>query len=237
MGQGRRLIDSTESHSAVVVDRYPLWVDAVCEVLKRIGVTIAGTAGTAAAAFALIEQEKPDLLIVDPMIEDDGYSPAHDGHGPPEQAHGRDFIQRARDLNPELHVIVLSELDDRSYIVSCLAAGADAYVMKSAYPEDLASAVRQGFRPSVYLASSIAPSEVTPRSEDHDGKSRLLTRRELEILEFVARGTPNAAIAKTLWITEQTVKFHLSNIYRKLNLSNRTEPPPCARRSRPGPAR
>jgi DNA-binding NarL/FixJ family response regulator len=108
-------------------------------------------------------------------------------------------------------------------IDSALAAGAAAYVVKTAHPEDLASAIRQAFSHSVYLAGrpAVAPIPVPEPAPVDDSPG--LTRRELEILRLVAEGHSNAQLARMLWVTEQTVKFHLSNIYRKLDVANRTE--------------
>ena len=103
-----------------------------------------------------------------------------------------------------------------------MRAGAAAYVMKSAHPDDLAAAVRQVFGPSLFLADSWTPAQAPPR-EEQPTETWGLTRRELEILGLVAEGLSNAQVARTLWVTEQTVKFHLSNTYRKLGVSNRTE--------------
>nr|MDQ4030143.1 response regulator transcription factor [Actinomycetota bacterium] len=119
--------------------------------------------------------------------------------------------------------IVLSLYDDTDHIDAALAAGAVAYVIKTAQPEDLRSAIRQAFAHSVYLpgrppaGAAPAPARLVP--EDMPD----LTRRELEILRLVAEGHSNTELAKMLWVTEQTVKFHLSNVYRKLGVGNRTE--------------
>ena len=114
--------------------------------------------------------------------------------------------------------------------------------MKSVRPEDLASAIRQCFVHSVFFApapaglrdvSSTARDDprrpkAVPALEDAvqalaDNGVHPLTRREREILTLVSEGLQNADIAQQLWITEQTVKFHLTNIYRKLGVSNRTQ--------------
>jgi DNA-binding NarL/FixJ family response regulator len=128
-------------------------------------------------------------------------------------------LRRATALEPALRAVVLSAHHDTRYIDGALAAGAAAYVVKTAHPDDVASAVRQAFDHSVYFADSDAAPGTSVR-EDRPGG---LTRRELEILTLVAEGHSNAQLAKMLWVTEQTVKFHLSNVYRKLHVSNRTE--------------
>jgi DNA-binding NarL/FixJ family response regulator len=117
---------------------------------------------------------------------------------------------------------VLSAYDDTEHIDAALAAGAIAYVLKTAHPDDFAAAIRQSFEHSVFKAGTHAPPPHTETAE-FGGDTRGLTRRELEILRLVAEGHSNAQLAKMLWVTEQTVKFHLSNIYRKLDVSNRTE--------------
>ena len=118
---------------------------------------------------------------------------------------------------------MLSIHDDTKHIDAALAAGAVAYVIKTAHPDDLRSAIRQAFAHSVYLpgsrtAAAAAQSTHVPTEDLPD-----LTRRELEILQLVAEGHSNTQLAKMLWVTEQTVKFHLSNVYRKLDVANRTE--------------
>jgi DNA-binding NarL/FixJ family response regulator len=101
-----------------------------------------------------------------------------------------------------------------------LSSGAAVFVSKSADPGDVVSAVRQVFHSSIFVASGPRPGRRLGRRSD-----RLpgLTRREAEILELVSKGYSNAQLARMLRVTEQTVKFHLSNIYRKLGVANRTE--------------
>jgi DNA-binding NarL/FixJ family response regulator len=129
-----------------------------------------------------------------------------------------EWITEARALSQGLGVVVLSADADAHRISAAFDAGASAYVLKGAAPEDLALAIRQVFEHSIFIG-------FTPPSSGHDQPANgpRLTRRELEVLQLVTRGASNAAVAKTLWVTEQTVKFHLSNVYRKLSVSNRTE--------------
>jgi DNA-binding NarL/FixJ family response regulator len=157
----------------------------------------------------LIEEHDPDVLVAEISTEE----------GPSE---GISFLLRAREIQPGLKMIVLSTSNDPQHIDSAFAAGAAAYVLKSAHPEDVALAIRQAFEHSIYLADARV-SAVTNGGRPPSDAASELTRRELEILQLVAEGHTNATLAKMLWVTEQTVKFHLSNIYRKLNVSNRTE--------------
>jgi len=112
----------------------------------------------------------------------------------------------------------LRRIREPEHIEAALKRGASGYIVKSVNPLDLPAALRQAFEGTVYHALGI-PEEAEPSRTRGTG----LTERELGILKAVARGLSNQAIGKELWVTEQTVKFHLTNIYRKLGVANRTE--------------
>jgi DNA-binding NarL/FixJ family response regulator len=187
-----------------------MWLDAVERVLQRIEIGVVGKTTSTSEALSMVEEHRPELLITE-------LEGAHD------DLSGLALIERARAAVPSVRPIVLSMHQEAQIIDAALVAGASAYVVKTAHPEDLASAVRQAFSHSVYLAGrrNLVPTlvEAAAQIEDEPG----LTRRELEILRLVAEGHSNAQLARMLWVTEQTVKFHLSNIYRKLDVANRTE--------------
>jgi DNA-binding NarL/FixJ family response regulator len=198
---------SLTSRTAVLVDQHPLWLDTVAQVVGRVNVEVVAKATSSSAALALVEELNPHLLITGIKMSDG-------------EIDGLTLLRKARERDPELRAIVLSMYDDSQHIEAAFAAGAAAYVLKTAHPDDLTSAIRQAFDHSIYLAG--ARPTVTPAPVPIDD-SPGLTRRELEILQLVAEGHSNAELARMLWVTEQTVKFHLSNIYRKLNVANRTE--------------
>ena len=195
--------------AAVLLDKHPLWLEAVEQVLARVDVNVVGKATTPTRALELIDELRPELFVTG----------VHMGEG---DMDGITCIATARERIPQLSAVVLSRETNTACIDRALEVGAVAYVFKSAYPDELASAVRQVFGNSVYFVGTrpqtAALHQAVSRPEKHD-----LTRRELEILQLVAEGHSNAHLAKKLWVTEQTIKFHLSNIYRKLDVSNRTE--------------
>jgi DNA-binding NarL/FixJ family response regulator len=203
-------VNSTPEQVGVICDSHPMWLDAVEQVLERIAIRVVGKTTSTTEALSMVEEHRPELLITE--LEGTGG-----------ELSGLALIERACAVVPSVRPIVLSLHADAQIIDAALVAGASAYVVKTAHPEDLASAVRQAFSHSVYLAGrrnlAPAPIEVSAKVEDEPG----LTRRELEILRLVAEGHSNAQLARMLWVTEQTVKFHLSNIYRKLDVANRTE--------------
>ena len=198
--------------SAVVLDRHPLWLHAMTSLLEDVGLEVVGTATSVDEAIVLVGQHRPDVLIagVD-------YAGGQDGEGVT-------GLRRAREAHPGVKLVVLGEGGEPENVEAAFSAGASIYCVRTAERGDLASAIRQAFQPSIYVAgadyrsSALSPVPVSGRGEAVD-----LTRRELEILQLVAEGHSNSQLAKMLWVTEQTIKFHLSNIYRKLDVSNRTE--------------
>ena len=197
--------DQSGGRTAVLLDPHPLWLDAVSEVLSHVEVEVVAATSTISDALAALEEHKPSLFVAALLVTD----------GP---ADGIACVRQAVDLVPGLKTVVLTMEEDSQQIEAAFAAGAVAYVFKTAEPDDLASAVRQSFEHSVYFSAPVPQGEAAQGRSTDD-----LTRRELEILRLVAEGHSNAALARMLWVTEQTVKFHLSNIYRKLGVANRTE--------------
>jgi DNA-binding NarL/FixJ family response regulator len=197
-----------EHRTAVLLDEHPLWLEGVEQVLARIGIEVTGKATSPKHALALIEEHRPSLFVTGIELEN-------------REPDGLETLALAKKRAPELKVIVVSAYSDPQYVDAALAAGAEAYVLRTAHADDLASAIRQAFHHSVYLAHG--HNGKRQRSRESIEEAWGLTRRELEILTLVAEGHSNAQLARMLWVTEQTVKFHLSNIYRKLNVANRTE--------------
>jgi DNA-binding NarL/FixJ family response regulator len=130
-------------------------------------------------------------------------------------------ISRAKEAHPALRSIVVADSADEEAIRASFAAGASVYCSKTAEQQDLASAIRLTFSRSIHIAATETPA--VPTEANQPELAHNLTRRELEILRLVAEGSSNSQLAQMLWVTEQTVKFHLSNVYRKLNVTNRTE--------------
>jgi DNA-binding NarL/FixJ family response regulator len=196
------------------VDPYPLWLDAVAELMRKVGVDVVASTCSGRELLALLDAHRPDLLVTELQLDGD--------------LDGAEYVARARESQPDLRVIVLSARSDPAAVDAALSAGASAYVVKTVTPADLASAIRLAFEHSVIFpawpsARADGPRPVGAPAPAPAIASAGLTKRELEILKLVAEGLSNAQLARTIWVSEQTVKFHLSNIYRKLNVTNRTE--------------
>lgn len=199
---------------AVLLDAHPLWLEVVEQMVREVGMRVVGKATSPAEALSLVEEHQPDVLlaeIYDPGSPVDGILCLHDAH----------------ERCPGIRLIVLSSLDDPHYVNAAFAAGASAYVVKTARRDAVTLAIRQVFESAVYFAATPAPTQPAAAGAASGGgggsSAAALTRRELEILRLVAEGYTNAKLAETLWVTEQTIKFHLSNIYRKLGVANRTQ--------------
>jgi DNA-binding NarL/FixJ family response regulator len=203
-------VSESSEQLGVICDSHPMWLDAVELVLQRISIRVVGKTTSTSDALTMVEEHRPELLITE--LE-----------GMNGDLSGLALIERSRAAVPAVRPIVLSMHQDAQIIDAALVAGASAYVVKTAHPEDLASAVRQAFSHSVYIAGRRNPAPATAQAQAQVEDEPGLTRRELEILRLVAEGHSNAQLARMLWVTEQTVKFHLSNIYRKLDVANRTE--------------
>ena len=195
-----------DQRTAVVMDPQPLWLAAVVPILADAGVSVLATATTPESALAALAEHTPELFVVEPAVG------------------GRALLLEARLLLPDLRIVAVAASGDPEDVDEALTAGVVAYVIKTALPADIRTGVRQAFRSSIFLPSprrsAPAPAQQQP---PQTANGDVLTRREVEILRLAAEGPSNAEMARRLWVTEQTVKFHLSNIYRKLGVANRTE--------------
>ncbi len=180
------------------------------EMLLGLGFHVLKATDSVEEAVALVDRDHPQLLVA-------GAAPAQPG-----ALGGIECVRKARNAVPDVKAVVLAAAYDEAEAEAALAAGAYAYIVETTHPEDIQAAIRQGFQTSVFLGPgdvSGGAARPAPRPSTH-GR---LTKRELEILVLVAEGRSNVEVARKLWVTEQTVKFHLSNIYRKLDVANRTE--------------
>jgi DNA-binding NarL/FixJ family response regulator len=202
----------------VIVEDHPLMQTALEATLERAeGFTVVGTATSGLQAEPLVARTQPDLVLLDLQL------PGLDGLS---------CLALLRERHPDATVVVLSGVEDDEIIERALSGGAAALVRKSISPADLPVLLRQVLQGSVKFATPrIARAVVTKASRQSQldvvraeacGETGL-TARELEVLEMVARGMPNRAVAEKLFLSDQTVKRHLRKVYRKLGVANRTE--------------
>ena len=185
----------------LLADDHRLILEALERTFDEVeGIEIVGTANDGRQVVPLITRTNPDLVLLDMrMPEMDGLT----------------CLERIRKQHPRVKVVMLSAFDDPERVRAALKRGASAYIVKTVNPLDLPAALRQVVQPTIYFG--------LPPQEDDPAAAAGLTERETAMLRALARGLSNAAISREFWVTEQTVKFHLTNIYRKLGVKNRTE--------------
>jgi DNA-binding NarL/FixJ family response regulator len=216
---------SRPRRTAVALDPHPLCHIALSTLLARIDIDVVGTATSTGDALALLQEHRPDLLVLEVDLPEGLEAALHL------------ITSGPRDV-PELTTVVLSSVEERCTIDAAFDRGAAAYVLKSSDPDAITTAIRQAFEPSLFLArrASSEPRVVkangTTNGHASDEGAELLqklTRRELEILQLVSGGRSNRQVAQILWVADQTVKFHLANVYRKLGVRSRFEAAKWAR--------
>jgi DNA-binding NarL/FixJ family response regulator len=171
-------------------------------------------ASDATEALSLLEQDEYAVVVADIRL------PGRDG---------LELLREIRTAKPDLPVIMLTGYDDPEYVKGALAQGAAGYLLKDSTPEDLSQAIRVAMMGSGNVLSPRAVRNLfdrTARPGSAASSERTdpgLTRREIDILEFVAQGCSNREISRALFLSEKTVKAHLAAVFRKLGVSNRTK--------------
>lgn len=186
----------------LLADDHPLILSGIRRTLEEAGgIEIVGEARTGSQVLPLVGRTNPDLVLLDVRMP---------------QLDGLACLDQIRRRYPDVKVVMLSAFTDPEHVQAALRRGASAYVMKAVNTLDLPSALRQAAEGTVFHAIGLDERE-------GDCEEVGLTKREKTLLRAVAKGLSNQAIGKELWISEQTVKFHLRNIYRKLGVTSRTE--------------
>jgi DNA-binding NarL/FixJ family response regulator len=188
----------------LLADDHPLIIAGIRRTIEHVDdMEVVGEAHSGEELLQLIDRRRPDIVLMDLKMPG---------------IHGVEVIERIRSTWPEVKTVVLSACDDRPTIDSALHAGASAYVLKSAHTVDIASVLRQSSSGAVFHAPVAVPARPGAPQEP---SLPALTDRERSILSAVASGMTTSAISRDLWISEHTIKFHLTNIYRKLGVANR----------------
>jgi DNA-binding NarL/FixJ family response regulator len=170
-------------------------------------IDVVGTAENGAAAVELVSVQEVDVVLMDLSM------PVMDGI----EATRR--IVEAHD--GDVRVVVLTSLSARDEIMAALDAGASGYLLKDAEPEELLAGVRAAARGDAPLAPRAAKEVLSARAEERTQPE--LSARETEVLQLVARGLPNKRIARELQISEKTVKAHLTQVFQRIGVTDRTQ--------------
>ncbi|MEU8141144.1 response regulator transcription factor [Nonomuraea sp. NPDC052129] len=185
----------------MIVDDHPVVRDGLRGMFDHVDdIEVVAEAGDGYEALAMARQARPHVILMDLRM------PGLDGVG---------AIERLRVDHPEIKVIVLTTYDTDADVTRAMAAGVAGYLLKDAPREELHRAVRTAAAGGAVLAPSIASALIRGPA------TQAPSPRELEVLRLVARGAANKEIARTLLISETTVKTHLKHVFAKLGVETR----------------
>ncbi|NJC64833.1 response regulator transcription factor [Planosporangium flavigriseum] len=178
-----------------------------------VHVDVVGEAGSVADAVSGISRTQPDVVLLDVHMPDGG---------------GRAVLEAMRQSHPQVRFLALSVSDAAEDVIGLIRAGARGYVTKTIDPEELAGAVRRVADGDAVFSPRLAgfvldAFAARPDAQLVDPELDQLTNREREVLRLLARGYAYKEIAKELYISIKTVETHVSNVLRKLQMSNRYE--------------
>jgi DNA-binding NarL/FixJ family response regulator len=187
----------------LVADDHNLTLTAVKEALKESpAIKVVAEASSGRQALALASRSRPDVALLDMHM--------------PGSVDGLTCAERIKKSMPDVKVVIISAFNDEASVRMAFRRGADAFISKAVDPRDIGPAIRATVQRTVFHAPVDA--------HDRNGHTTEgLTDRELSVLKAVAAGLPNRTISERLWVSEHTVKFHLTNIFRKTETANRTE--------------
>jgi DNA-binding NarL/FixJ family response regulator len=197
----------------LIVDDHPIFRDGLAGLLATLPeIEVAGTAGTAEDALSTLEQDPPDVVLMDINLPG---------------ASGVEATRQATRIAPATAVLIITMVDDDDSVYAALAAGARGYILKGASGDQIAAALRTVAAGGAVFGAGIAARllAATPASNPgiapppHDD----LTARERQVLNLLADGASNRHIARSLGISLKTVQNHVSHILDKLQAADRTQ--------------
>lgn len=187
----------------LVADDHSLTLEAVKEALRDTpAIKVIAEAGSGREAVALAGRSRPDVALIDMHM--------------PGSVDGLTCAERIKKQLPEVRVVVISAFNDEASVRMAFRRGADAFISKAVDPRDIGPALRAAVQKTVFHAP-------VDGLDGNGNGTEGLTERELTVLRAVAAGLSNKAISQRLWVSQHTVKFHLTNIFRKTATANRTE--------------
>jgi DNA-binding NarL/FixJ family response regulator len=195
----------------LLADDHRLMLEAVRVALEEDGdFEVVAAVSDATKVLPLVSEILPEVVVLDvgmPRLD------------------GITCLKRIRSTFPDVVVVILTASEDPAILQEAIDLGAHAFVLKHVDPQDLGRVIRQAIDGSVFQSAGVF-AEAAAMMATEAG----LTAKEREILNLLSTGLTNAEISKELWIAEQTVKFHLSSIYRKLGAKGRTAAVQAAQR-------
>ena len=195
----------------LVADDHSLFRDGIVSLLEAAGYEVIGQVGTGQEAVSATLQLRPDLVLLDISMP---------------ELDGLEALRNIREKSPGTQVVILTVSDDDSDLMEAIQAGANGYLLKSLSAETFLELLQGLKRGEAAISGQMTARLIKGIGAQANSKTEpfeKLTSRELDLLHLVADGLSNKAIAQELSISENTVKYHMKNIFQKLHAQNRTE--------------
>ena len=209
---GARILSTGDRLRILIADDHPLVREALRQALaEEDDMEVVAEAADGEEAVKLASELQPDVAVMDIVMP---------------KLNGIAATRKIKEIAPNIAILILTAYDDDEYVLGLLDAGAAGYLLKSARGRDLAGAIRaiksgeSVLHPKI-IAKLLERAMIAPVKEHKP--SEILSERETEILKLVARGMSNKDIADKLFLSERTIKAHLTNIFNKLNVASRSE--------------
>jgi NarL family two-component system response regulator LiaR len=198
--------------TVLIADDHPLVREALHRALDvEEDMKVVAEAGDGEEAVRLASELEPDVVVMDIVMP---------------KLNGIEATRKIKELVPDTAILILTAYDDDEYVLGLLDAGAAGYLLKSARGRDLVGAIRairsgeSVLHPNI-IARLLKRAMMTPVKENK--ASELLSERESEVLKLVTSGMSNREIAEKLFLSQRTVKAHLTSVFNKLNVASRSE--------------
>ncbi len=205
-------LETRDKLTVLIADDHPLVREALRQALDgEEDMEVVAEAVDGEQAVKLASELKPKVAVMDIVMP---------------RLNGIEATRKIKEVAPDIAILILTAYDDDEYVLGLLDAGAAGYLLKSARGRDLAGAIRaiksgeSVLHPKI-IAKLLKRAMVAPVEERKS--SDILSERESEILKLVALGMSNKDIADRLFLSERTIKSHLTNIFNKLNVASRSE--------------
>lgn len=169
---------------------------------------IVGEAENGEDALTFVRTERPDVVLMDLSM------PKMDGI---------EATKQIKQYDETIKILILSSFSEQDYVLPALEAGADGYQLKEVQPEQLVASIIAIYEGNANFHPKVTPAILGRSAVKKENPFSMLTKREQEVLQEIAKGRSNKEIAAELHITEQTVKTHVSNILAKLEVDDRTQ--------------
>lgn len=199
--------------SILIVDDHTVVRDGLSAILGRQDdFAVTGEARNGREAVQMVRELKPDVILMDLRMP---------------EMNGVESMREIREFEPDAKFIVLTTYETDEYIFEAIEAGAKGYLLKDASREELFSAVRAIYRGESLIEPRVAAKVLNRLAQlsrrSNEPSVDVLSDREIEVLQLMAKGSANKQIAGSLSISESTVKTHVANIFQKLDVNHRTE--------------